>query len=315
MNMRNNTAATNRRASTRLFAISVLLALAAILAISSAAPAAVPAAAPAAVPAQVGTMDYDTDDDGYIEVGNLAQLHAIRWDLNGDGDVASGNAANYLAAFVARDTNAATRMGCPGGACVGYEPTTHLDFDSTGDGTVTAADHSGTYWNGGKGWDPIGDATNRYTGNFNGNGKEIRNLFINDSAAGANYKGLFGAVTNRIESLGLTDANVTGYQHVGILVAANYGGTIVACYSTGSASAAHDNAGGLVGWSGNHHHKLLPRIRQLAYESRRSAWRKRRRRLRYKLILHRRSFPHKRLGDKHRRANRRGILRIRNHNQ
>ena len=29
--------------------------------------------------------DYDRDDDGLIEVANLAQLNAIRWDLDGDG--------------------------------------------------------------------------------------------------------------------------------------------------------------------------------------------------------------------------------------
>ena len=29
--------------------------------------------------------DYDLDDDGLIEVGNLAQLNAVRWDLDGDG--------------------------------------------------------------------------------------------------------------------------------------------------------------------------------------------------------------------------------------
>ena len=32
-----------------------------------------------------GTRDYDVDDDGLIEVGNLAQLDAVRYDLNGDG--------------------------------------------------------------------------------------------------------------------------------------------------------------------------------------------------------------------------------------
>ena len=248
--MRNTTAATNRRASTRLFALSVLLALAAILAVSSAVPAAPPPAAPAAVPAQVGTTDYDTDDDGYIEVGNLAQLNAIRWDLNGDGNVSATNASNYLAAFVARDTNAATRMGCPSGACVGYELTTHLDFDSDNDGDVDINDHSGTYWRTGKGWDPIGRDTdgNRLLANFKGNGYEVRNLFINENTV--NYKGLFGAIgsSGRVESLGVTDANVTGQQHVGILASHNRG-TIVACYTTGSATASNDNAGGLVAYS------------------------------------------------------------------
>ena len=29
--------------------------------------------------------DYDSDDDGLIEVADLAQLNAIRWDVDGDG--------------------------------------------------------------------------------------------------------------------------------------------------------------------------------------------------------------------------------------
>ena len=33
------------------------------------------------------TTDYDRDGDGLIEVKNLEQLNAIRWDLDGDGAV------------------------------------------------------------------------------------------------------------------------------------------------------------------------------------------------------------------------------------
>ena len=51
-------------------------------------------------------MDYDTDDDGLIEVADLAQLNAIRWDLDGDG-VASD--AGYATAF----PDAPADMGCP----------------------------------------------------------------------------------------------------------------------------------------------------------------------------------------------------------
>ena len=31
--------------------------------------------------------DYDKDDDGLIEIETLAQLNAVRWDMNGDGMV------------------------------------------------------------------------------------------------------------------------------------------------------------------------------------------------------------------------------------
>ena len=54
------------------------------------------------------TTDYDTDDDGLIEVGSIAQLDAIRHDLNGNGDA---NHAEYIAAFPSRDTTSGGRMG------------------------------------------------------------------------------------------------------------------------------------------------------------------------------------------------------------
>ena len=57
-------------------------------------------------------MDYDADDDGLIEVANLAQLNAIRWDLDGDG-VASD--AGYATAF----PDAPAGMGCPTTGCTG----------------------------------------------------------------------------------------------------------------------------------------------------------------------------------------------------
>ena len=37
--------------------------------------------------------DRDTDDDGLIEISNLGQLHAMRWDADGDGS--SGNPDYY----------------------------------------------------------------------------------------------------------------------------------------------------------------------------------------------------------------------------
>ena len=60
-------------------------------------------------PQQAG-VDYDVDNDWLIEVSNLAQLNAIRWDLNGDGIVdEGGDAAGYSRAF----PNSIEGMGCP----------------------------------------------------------------------------------------------------------------------------------------------------------------------------------------------------------
>ena len=222
-----------RRAST-LLALSVLIALTALLSLTTSAAAQTPA------------VDYDTNDDGYISVANLDQLNAIRHDLNGNGardSITTTVWANYTSAF----PNAATGMGCPATGCVGYELTTNLDFDSDSDGDVDANDHSGNYWNSGDGWLPIGSFANQYSANFKGNGNTINNLFISRSSAA--YQGLFGVIASgsRLETLGVTNADVHGTDRVGILVGENYG-TIVACYTTGKAKGP-SNSGGLVGRS------------------------------------------------------------------
>ena len=192
-----------------------------------------------------GKTDYDIDNDRYIEISNLAQLDAIRHDLTGDGNPASGGATAYNAAFPLRFTAAGGRMGCPSAGCDGYELTQSLDFDENGDGQITAADS--TYWDSGAGWTPIGTQSNGWATNFKGNGHTIDNLFINRSSS---YIGLFGNnVSNgRIESLGVTNANVTGSHGSGILSGGNEGGAIVACYTTGAVSGAQ-YTGGLAGYS------------------------------------------------------------------
>ena len=55
----------------------------------------------------VAQTDYDSENNRLIDITTLAQLNAIRWDLNGDGAVAASDTANYNAAF----PNAATGMG------------------------------------------------------------------------------------------------------------------------------------------------------------------------------------------------------------
>ena len=195
------------------------------------------------------TNDYDLDDDGLIEVTNLAQLNAIRHDLDADGNATH---ADYASAFPRRETGSSGRMGCPSGACTGYELDANLDFDTNGDGSITTADD----YNTGNGWDPIGSALTAFNGDFKGNGLIINNLFINRTSNIA--VGLFGKIDSsaRIESVSITNANVTGLQQVGALVGDNNGGEIVACYTAGSVSAAQ-NGGGLVGISEGSNAKIL----------------------------------------------------------
>ena len=222
----------------------------------------VPAAqAQTTTPTTTTTVDYDSNDDGLIEISNLAQLNAIRWDLNGDGAVAAADQANYTAAF----PNAATGMGCPDGSdadanpdpCLGYELKADLTFDTNGDGSITAADSAGLYWNNGAGWTPIGLRATGYTGQFQGRGKTISRLFINNNSTDA--VGLFAAVGQggQVAGLGLEQVSIasgSGSVAAGSLAGLN-AGTITASYAKGTlttnagtaASGDKAFAGGLVG--------------------------------------------------------------------
>ncbi len=185
------------------------------------------------------------DNDGYIDVANHAQLNAIRYDLDGNGDPTSAGATAYGTAFPNRVTAASGRMGCPtNGGCTGYELTASIDLDTDGDGNI-GTDSGDAYYNSGEGWLPIGTNTSRYAANFKGDGHTINNLYISRSST--DYQGLFGATASstRIETLGITNANVRGDDHIGILAGRNYG-TIVACYTTGKARGDY-GIGGLVG--------------------------------------------------------------------
>ena len=244
-----------------LFAATfTLLSLALTLVFLSGQP--VPAAqAQTATPTTTTTVDYDSNDDRLIEISNLAQLNAIRWDLNGDGAVATADQTNYTAAF----PNAATGMGCPDGSdadanpdpCLGYELKADLTFDTNGDGSVTAADSAGLYWNGGAGWTPIGLRATGYTGQFQGRGKVISRLFINNNSTDA--VGLFAAVGQggQVAGLGLEEVSIasgSGSVAAGSLAGLN-AGTITTSYAKGSlttnagtaVSGDKAFAGGLVG--------------------------------------------------------------------
>ena len=186
------------------------------------------------VAAQTPT-DYDTDNDGLIEVNSLERLNAIRWDLNGDGVVDSADQANYLAAF----PNAPVTAGCTYDhdgnsqnnevACIGYELTGDLNFN----GSQWASGRGD-----GKGWEPIGIYTGSggspygspFTAIFDGNDNTIYNLYINrPDELGV---GLFGNVYtyNRgsieIRNVELRGVNVTGSENVGALVGYSSQGAI-----------------------------------------------------------------------------------------
>ena len=175
-------------------------------------------------------VDHDDDNDGLIEVSTAAQLHAMRWDLDGDGAVdAVADHAQYVAAFV----GAMPGMGCRATGCVGYELAADLDLGVSP-------------YNAGAGWEPVGGNTSRFGAVFRGNGRTISGLY---SRSRGNYSGLFGATGSgsRIEGVGLLGPRVLdGQGTVGGLVGLN-GGEVRTSYVSGGTVTANTTVGMLVG--------------------------------------------------------------------
>ena len=211
------------------------------------------------------TVDYDADADGLIEIGSLAQLNAMRWDLDGDGTASSGNAATYATAFPTPRGGGVCPTATSGTACRGFELTTDLDFDTDGDGRtwtetggVVVGDDGDDYYNGGLGWEPVGDATaipsSYYRAVFRGNGHVVGNLFVDRNRGATGYAGLFGLVVapGRIESLGLVDGYARD-RYSGLLAGFS-NGAVAGCYSTGRVAATDAQfaaGGGLIGVFGS----------------------------------------------------------------
>jgi hypothetical protein len=118
------------------------------------------------------------------------------------------------------------------------------DLDSTTAGYEEVASPTA---NEGRGWQPIGSiAVNRaFVGSFDGQGYEIRDLFID--RPDESDVGLFGIVETGgvIENVGAVNGNVSGYGNVGNLVGYNRG--TVRNSHAGSNATGDMNVGGLVG--------------------------------------------------------------------
>ncbi len=190
------------------------------------------------------TVDYDTDDNGLIDIATTTQLNAIRHDLDGNGDATH---ADYVAAFPNRDTSSGGRMGSPSGTCTGYELTANLTFDNDGNSNGSSA--GDLYYNGGAGWQPIGNNSNPFTATFDGKNNSISYLYINrTSGAGSNRAGLFAATTGAtLRNIQLLNVNINAASRAGALAGRVGEGTISNSYSTGQVSVTGNRAGGLVG--------------------------------------------------------------------
>ena len=191
---------------------------------------------------QAGNWKYDADRNGLIEVSNLEQLDAIRYDLDGDGSPDSdGDANKYGDAF----PTSGTEKVCES-ACNGYELDGSLDFKNSGSYASGAVN---TAWTTGSGWTPIGDSRDRvldhFGAEFDGNGRSVSNLYINRPAT--NTIGLFASTNEEglIRGIGLTNVRITGNTFVGGLVGKNRG-TVIGSFASGNVSG-DAVVGGLAG--------------------------------------------------------------------
>ena len=100
-------------------------------------------------------------------------------------------------------------------------------------------------WDGGSGWEPIGDYIGlHFSGSYNGNGHRITGLYINRDS---NHQGLFAYILDgTISNLVLTDLNITGSENTGGIAGIIGRAGISNCYCTGTING-YDYVGGLAG--------------------------------------------------------------------
>jgi len=115
----------------------------------------------------------------------------------------------------------------------------------TADINLSGYNATNANFNNGKGWIPIGAAyITPFNGTFDGNGKKITGLYINNDS---NLVGLFGYLTGLVKNLGLEEVNVTGKNMVGGLAGMLFSGNVANCYVSGDIKGV-DEIGGLIGF-------------------------------------------------------------------
>ena len=192
----------------------------------------------------------DADGDNLIEIRNLNELDAIRYDLNGDGTPTGTDddqsAYRTIFGLVAGDNLECARR------CRGYELAGSLDFEEAGSYASTRNDAWVNPANGGTadtpGWPPIGDADNEFSAVFEGNGYTLSNIYINRSST--DNIGLFGVIDGgNVYNFGLVGGSITGQNQVGALAGQANDATLRLCHASTTVNA-NRLAGGLVGVAG-----------------------------------------------------------------
>ena len=186
--------------------------------------------------AQSSRIDYDQDNDRYIEVSDFRQFNVIRYDLDTDGVPEAANASAWREWFPRAEDN----MGCPR-ECIGYELVSDIYISPR--------------WSEETNFEPIGSDSDPFMGRINGNGNLIVNLRIMRSDT--DQVGLFGSTGSGsiIEGLAITDPVVKGGEDVGVIVGKSLG-TVRNSFAVGRRNSVRfvegtANVGGLVGTMGS----------------------------------------------------------------
>ena len=121
-----------------------------------------------------------------------------------------------------------------------FKMTTDIELNSNvleSDGSLG----SGSY----QSWTPIGNKSNIFRGNFDGDGHNISGIYIN--ASSLDYQGLFGrAADGLISNLGVKDSYISGCNYVGGIVGHSDHISLSNCYNEATVIGSFD-VGGLVG--------------------------------------------------------------------
>ena len=105
-------------------------------------------------------------------------------------------------------------------------------------------------WNGGLGFDPIGNSGDGFAGSFDGKGFTVDQLFIDRPLEA--YVGLFGWVESfiAIKNVGITNCDITGMRYTAALVGRKEedagGQTISNCYATGAVKGERSSNGSII---------------------------------------------------------------------
>ena len=182
---------------------------------------------------QIVKVDENSTDEG--EDSNIVKISSIEDLVNLSNDVNAGNNYSGKKIILTKD----------------------LDFNDANSYRTGKINESLTT---GNGFTPIGNYPNVFSGTFDGQGNEIRNLYINISSSSNVYAGLFGYINNGcINNLGVTgeissSVNYNNcYSYAGGISGYIKSSRINNCYNTCDVSSycselsSQSYAGGIVG--------------------------------------------------------------------